>query len=45
MIHPDTKLRHLSPDIGYEVIATCSIPSGTLVWVRDRLDGATANEA
>lgn len=38
MIHPDTELRFVTPDIGNGVFATRFIPKGTLTWVRDRLD-------
>lgn len=38
MIHPDTVLEHIHPDIGYGVVATRFIPQGTLLWVLDRFD-------
>lgn len=38
MIHPDTVLRFVSPEIGYGVFATRLIPRGTVTWVRDTLD-------
>lgn len=38
MIHPDTELRMVSPDIGLGLFATRRIPRGTLTWVRDPLD-------
>jgi uncharacterized protein len=38
MIHPDTALRFVSPEIGYGVFATRVIPRGTITWVRDALD-------
>ncbi len=38
MIHPDTQLRFISPDMGYGVFATRLIPKGTLVYVRDALE-------
>lgn len=38
MIHPDTELVLISPRIGRGVRATTRIPTGTLVWVRDRFD-------
>lgn len=38
MIHPDTELRLLEPDIGYGVFATTEIPAATIVWARDKLD-------
>jgi hypothetical protein len=40
MIHPDTELRLVNPQIGYGVFATRFIPRGTITWVRDRLDQA-----
>ena len=45
MIHPDTELRFVNPDIGYGVFATRFIPKGTLTWVRDRLDQSFTPEA
>ncbi len=38
MMHPDTELTAIGPDVGLGVVATAPIPAGTLVWVRDRLD-------
>lgn len=38
MIHPDTELRFVGPDIGYGVFATRPIPRGTITWVRDEFD-------
>ncbi len=38
MIHPDTELRPVSPEIGLGVFATRPIPRGTIVWVQDDLD-------
>jgi hypothetical protein len=38
MIHPDTELRFIAPEIGYGVVATRLIPKGTITWVMDRLD-------
>jgi hypothetical protein len=32
MIHPDTELRFIDPDIGYGVFATRRIPRGTVTW-------------
>jgi hypothetical protein len=40
VIHPDTELRFVNPDIGYGVFATRLIPRGAITWVRDRLDQA-----
>lgn len=38
MIHPDTELRFIDPDIGYGVFATAPIPRGTVLWVLCFLD-------
>ncbi|MEK6709077.1 MAG: SET domain-containing protein-lysine N-methyltransferase [Nitrospinota bacterium] len=38
MIHPDTVLQFISPEIGYGVFATREIPMGTVTWVHDSLD-------
>lgn len=38
MIHPDTELRFISPEIGYGVVATRFIPKGTITWAHDDLD-------
>lgn len=38
MIHPDTVVRAVSPDIGNGVFATRDIPRGTIVVVRDAYD-------
>lgn len=38
MIHPDTELRFISPEIGFGVVATKLIPKGTITWVFDALD-------
>lgn len=38
MIHPDTELRFISPEIGFGVVATRLIPKGTITWVFDPLD-------
>ena len=38
MIHPDTQLQFISPEIGYGVVATKFIPKGTITWVLDPLD-------
>ncbi len=38
MIHPDTELRFISPEIGYGVVATKLLPKGTITWARDKLD-------
>jgi uncharacterized protein len=38
MIHPDTELRWISPEVGLGVRVTERIAKGTLTWVRCRLD-------
>jgi len=38
MIHPQTELRHVSPEIGVGVFATAPIPQGTIVYAKDSLD-------
>lgn len=38
MIHPDTELRFVSPEVGYGVFATRRIPRGTITWALDPLD-------
>lgn len=38
MIHPQTEVRFIRPEIGYGVIAKAFIPRGTVTWVKDRLD-------
>jgi uncharacterized protein len=38
MIHPDTELRFVSPEIGYGVFATQDIPHGTVTYVKDKLE-------
>lgn len=38
MIHPNTELRFISPEIGYGVVATAFIPKGTITWAFDPLD-------
>lgn len=38
MIHPDTELRFISPEIGYGVVAKKFIPKGTITWALDELD-------
>ncbi len=44
MIHPHTELSFVSPQVGWGVFATRSIPRGTITWVLDsrdrRLDAA-----
>lgn len=38
MIHPDTELRFIDPEMGYGVFATRFIPKGTITWMIDKLD-------
>lgn len=38
MLHPDTELRTISPEIGYGVFATSDIPMGTIVYVKDAME-------
>ena len=38
MVHPDTELRFVSPEIGWGVFATRRIPRGTIIWALDALD-------
>lgn len=38
MIHPDTELRLITPEIGLGPVATKFIPRGTIAWVLDRFD-------
>lgn len=38
MIHPNTELRFISPEIGYGVVATRFIPKGTIAWIFDAFD-------
>jgi uncharacterized protein len=38
LLHPDTELRFVSPEIGVGVFATKPIPKGTIVWALDDLD-------
>lgn len=38
MIHPDTALAWISPEVGHGVVATRRIPRGTITWVLDPLD-------
>lgn len=39
MIHPRTEVRAVSLEVGLGVVATALLPRGTIVWVRDPLDG------
>jgi SET domain-containing protein len=38
MIHPDTEIKFISPEVGYGVFATKKIPIGTIVYVKDDLE-------
>lgn len=38
MIHPDTELRYIGPQIGHGLVATRPIPRGTVTWAIDPLD-------
>lgn len=38
MIHPDTELKFISPEVGFGVVATKLIPKGTITWIGDQLD-------
>ncbi len=38
MIHPNTELKMVSPEMGIGVFATKFIPKGTITWVQDELD-------
>jgi len=38
MIHPDTRMVEISPEIGLGVRCTRPIPRGTILWALDRLD-------
>jgi uncharacterized protein len=38
MLHPHTELKFVSEEIGYGIFATCLIPMGTIMWVKDELD-------
>jgi len=38
MIHPNTELEFIHPEIGFGVVATRLIPKGTITWVQDELD-------
>ncbi|RYD57082.1 MAG: SET domain-containing protein-lysine N-methyltransferase [Sphingobacteriales bacterium] len=44
MIHPDTELRFISPEVGYGVVATAFIPKGTITWAFDPLDRIFTND-
>lgn len=38
MIHPHTEIKHISPEVGYGVVAKELIPMGTITWVLDKFD-------
>lgn len=38
MIHPDTELAFVSPEVGWGVFATRRIPRGTITWALDERD-------
>ncbi len=38
MIHPNTELKMVSPEMGIGVFATHFIPKGTITWAQDELD-------
>lgn len=44
MIHPDSELLFVSPQIGLGVFATRFIPKGTITWVFDPLDQIVSPE-
>jgi uncharacterized protein len=44
LIHPDTELRFVGPEIGFGVFATKAIPKGTVTWVGDPLDQIVSSE-
>lgn len=38
MMHPDTRLKWISEEKGFGVVATKLIPKGTITWVQDEMD-------
>lgn len=38
MIHPNSELRMVSPEVGYGVFATQFIPKGTIVYIKDDME-------
>jgi len=38
MIHPHTKVKFISSEVGHGVVATEQIPAGTITWINDKLD-------
>jgi uncharacterized protein len=45
MLHPNTELKFVSPEIGYGVFARTLIPKGTITWVKDDLDRVIPKES
>jgi SET domain-containing protein len=45
VIHPDTELRFVGPEVGFGVVATKLIPKGTITWVMDKLDQVLTPQA
>jgi hypothetical protein len=44
MLHPDTQLKFISPEVGYGIVATKLIPKGTITWILDPLDQVFTQE-
>jgi hypothetical protein len=42
MLHPHTRLQHISDAVGYGIFATRDIPAGTIVYIRDSLEIAVS---
>ena len=42
MLHPHTRLHHISDQVGYGIFATQPIPAGTIVYVKDSLEIAVS---
>lgn len=38
MLHPNTEVKYLGPEIGQGVFATTRLPKGTITWAQDPLD-------
>lgn len=45
MMHPETELRFISPEIGHGVFATKFLPQGTITWTGDPLDQRLSQQA
>lgn len=45
VIHPHTRVEHISEVIGLGVVATARIPRGTIVWTQDALDRVLSEQA